>query len=594
MESHKVKYKVKKNARMQIRWLAIFRRKFSSSPTALSSPTLFLLLPLCLNLLFLTGCSKKDASQKPILESDILHYLPNKNIGFLVWNTQGSSYSNYLSSVWGKRSADFFSTLHAKAAARDQRSLGKTSADAKLLQWLSESQIISPRSPEKVRVSQGLFFAVQNPDLQKLDVSLFLTGKKKNESFEKEITNLKPILQEFSLPIEDISSGDMKAVRVSLDGDISKNFSKLFIYARGNKLAFSTNEKLSKQFLLEAPPQKTSLTLQESVKRSFTTLAPPSSVFQFFYIDIPQLLQSPLFAHTPAAQNLRLHLSNLSGVRYFSDTLHDTLWTRFAPTQNKPNLSSQLSRTPKKLSSLEMSPASEIFSLAISRDIIQSLKNLFLENLPPSDKPLLSTKLSFLDQIDSFGLGLTNLNAGSLFPALILKASSSEPEKLLSEVKAHVDHIIHQTGLPLSAWQSKSISEKKAYFRLSPLGIGVYTSTSDKGVIVTSSERSFIDTLTAHTDKEKRLLQRLSAETRTNITSPTSHIVLYGQINRVVELIQTTQANILAFTGGKANIAPDDLKDLKKMGAISLSLTREEHGLKLRGRYESLSSESHY
>ncbi|MFM1848955.1 MAG: hypothetical protein RL417_2429 [Pseudomonadota bacterium] len=539
-----------------------------------------------LAVLTLAGCSKKEDSgaaggiSPTAPDSELLERLPVTTIGFLYGETGSEAYANFKKSEWYKPVGVYLDKLASMES--DLPGVGALINSAKKLPSLSAEGV-------KDGTETVLFLA--KGDAQSIaQVGAFIklpTPVKPEET----LAALESGFKEGGFPTSREKIGDIEVLAFTVQMKDGSSH-RLLAAALPDRFGLASGAPLLERLIkpLESIPENDrgirALKNLPTFQRAKTRSDSVGGQIAWGFLDISVLediVRKAIPAETPEGANSPLEalpFETVSYARSMTTTLHDYVWLGTKPGEIPEEALTALASAGAH-PGVKNAPANAVGVLSIDGAVIRAAKIGALSKASPEEKSQIESATAALEGLKGLSLVVRNAAGASPFPELTFVIDTGDPAALHGTLKIMLGGLAASGGLPVSSWQTKEIAGSKVDFMSSPIGVGLFIGTVKNAVVLSSAEGAFQDLLGGKTSTE--VAQFFSSDHLKGDKAPVALLYLSG--NRLVGLIESVQASMAMFTGGKPLVEPEEIASLRSLGAVGTAVSFGNDGFTIHTTY---------
>jgi len=562
----------------------------------LALPALLLLAPI--------SCSKNEEATAPaqsgaasLSEDPILAKLPPTASGFLIIKTEGPAFAEFEKTSWGKAMSAKGSGMDLFAEqARDQKA-------AKLLKALLKTPLVNPPAGTPRAVGEALFIldsavppttsaGQRATPASTVSWGIILRGAG-GQSLESRVKETEEALRgSGDVTTKEVTVAGQKGISTTANGESGE---LVMVHSLGD-LVVGPNVQAVEKILTQGNG--------EGIKRiralpsfaKISTAVSSTNQLSFGFVDIKPVTQAakdtilqgvPAENRAAVEQGLQnLPVEALAYSRTIDGALRDEIAIATNPQteEHKKSLAGLAPHTGGLATSgqvISLLPANGVVYLGLDGGIITGIKEEVVPLVSIGRKELGEA----LSTVQGIGLTVVNGQTGSPFPSAIVAVRSSNPASLKDALKKDLGTALAASaGVPLNSWQSKEVSGVSVEYATTPFGLGVYLAALPTAIILSTSEDA-VGAAVAASKGGASLLTSLPPAAKLRIEKNSPPFLAYADTSRVAALMESVQANLAMFTGGKPLVDPGHIAMMRTLGSTAFSLQLEGDVIKIEGNY---------
>jgi hypothetical protein len=543
-------------------------------------------------LLALGGCSRKEDSataggiSPTAPASELLERLPVTTLGFIFSDTTSKAYSAYKRSPWYQPADKYLEKLSSIE--------GEIPGIAALLNVVKKSPLFLSGSGKEG--FEGVLFVSGDGSVPGSHVGFWgKTGSPIDPAAF--LLTMESALKESGATPKREKIGEVEALTVAmnLEGADSSN---LHIVALPDRYGMVSSRALAERLLkpLESIAESDrgirALKNRASFQRAEARSAQVAGQFVFGFLDVSALEDlvrdlTPSDTSTPPGKaEESLPFETVAFCRSMSEGLHDYVWLGTKPGGIPQDALSALASAGEHRG-MKNAPVNAVGALRVDGAVLRAAKSGALSAMSPEEQRQIATASAPLEGVKGITLVVRNASGASPFPEITVMAETSEPAALQGTLKGLLGGLVASGGLPVSGWQTREVAGAKVDFMVSPIGVGLFMGTVNGNLVISSADGAFADLREGRTAPE---VERFVGSDRFKGDSrPLALFYLSGK--RLVSLLESVQASLAMFTGGKSMVAPEDLEALRTLGEIGTAVSFGEDAFKVHTTYIAEASE---
>ncbi|MDZ4786747.1 MAG: hypothetical protein SGJ02_11800 [bacterium] len=508
-------------------------------------------------LLAFVGCTKKQESS--MQSSSLLDLLPKETIGLVIWNTESEGFKKFKATPWAESQIPINSL--------DQPELKTT------LNVLNRIGLINTSKETIDSISEGIGFATIETinQITMFNFALY-TKARSGEDLTGFVLKIRSELSKEGIVVKDFSKSGREIIGITLNTKMEGYPKQLFISSSKEILAAATSEALlEKPFLLEQV--KTTVPFLDSPEfKDASTKAKIKGSFLMASLNLSELvgpMTSIAESIDPKLNLKELPVKFISFDRSFKASLTDSIRFVFDPKTEEQKKIFGFLKASSSVALLKSTPKEILFTIQLDGPTLASISQVELADVPNK---------SLLEKITRLAIMAKAGTTATLFPEITLVAESSDPKELADTLSNQIKSLIDSGGMPFSPWKETTIEGNKINFSLTPLGIGLYIANIN-GKLVASSSEDGIKSIIALTKSSDSFYTEASKRDAVILTEVGSVSSGHLDFEKLGDTLKELQGTLAMFSGGAANMDPDVVTKLKKLGKMDFAVTYSDFKL---------------
>lgn len=546
----------------------------------------------------LIACSKKDEGgiSPNAVDSELLERLPTTTVGYVFSDSKSAAYGAFKSSQW-------YQSTDAYLAKVSELSTDVPAAKA-ILNALNSTALFKADSKGEEPIIESVFFAAKPSGAGAPEVGVFAKTRKPLDA-EKVLASIESALKNegFSATRQKVGEVDVIAAEITatistatLPGNTqaestSVTLKPIFVVLPdrfGTVSSANLAERLIKPLdqIAESDRGIRTLKAEPSYQRAMARAAEIRGQFILGFADVnalTTLVKANAPAGTPGVSDGvidELPIETVSFCRSMNDGLSDYIWLGTKEGALDPELKAALAKAGRH-PAVKNSPPNPVGILSIDGTVLRAVRTSALKSLSPEERTQAESISAPVDTIQGLSLIVRNAAGASPFPELTILLDSEDPAALQATLKQLVGGLAAGGGLPVSAWQTKEIEGAKIDFMASPIGVGVFMGTVKNILVISTADAAISDLLGGKTAPEVEAA--LAKSVLNGVSAPLA--LFYTSGDRIAHFLESLQASMAMFTGGKSLVEPDDMKSIRSLGTIGTAVNFTNDALQIKTSY---------
>lgn len=549
---------------------------------------------LCLLVSFgISACTKKEeAGLSPAaVDSELLERLPVTTVGYIFSDSTSAAYGAFKRSQWYQSPESYL----AKA--------GDLGADVpaanSLVNVVKSSGLFKPDANGNEPLGESVFFAAKPSGAGAPEIGVFAKTRAPLEA-EKLLASIESALKSEGFKVTRQKVGGVDVLEAEITAQIpakeqaepkSITVKPLFVVLSdrvGAVSSVSLAERLIKPLdqIAETDRGIRTLKAQPSYQRAVARAAGVGGQFIFGFADISAvtaLAKASAPAGTPGVTDGtidELPFETLAFCRSMTEVLNDYLWLGTKEGAFTAEMKTDLGKAGHH-PGVKNSPPNPVGILSVDGAVLRTAKSQVLKGLTPEERSQAESMSAPVDRIQGLSLLVRNAAGASPFPEISFLIESDDAAGLQGTLKGLVGMMAAGSGLPVSAWQTKDIEGTKVDFMASPIGVGLFMGTVKNTLVLSTADAALSDLIGGR--KASEVEATFSSGALKGVSAPL--ILFYTSGERVGNFIESLQASMAMFTGGKALVEPEDMKSIRSIGTIGTAVSFGDDALRVQTSY---------
>jgi len=543
----------------------------------------------------LSACTKKEeAGTSPAaVDSELLERMPATTIGYVYSDSKSPAYDEFKRSQWYQSPESYIAKASDIGA--------EIPASNALVNVLKSSGLFNADPKGKELVGESVFFASKPSVAGTPEIGVFAKTREPIDT-EKLLGSLETALkgEGFSATRQKVGGVDVLAAEIKAEipgkdqAEPTSVTVKPFFVALPDRVGAVSSVNLAERLIkpldqiAENDRGIRALKSQPSYQRAVARSASVKGQFITGFADISaftSVVKENAPAGTPGVSDGTiddLPFETIAFCRSMNEGLNDYIWLGAKEGALPPEVKADLGKAGHH-PGLKNSPPNPVGILSVDGAILRTVRSQSLKGLSPEERSQAESMSAPIDRIQGLSLVVRNAAGASPFPELSLLIESDDAAALQETLKGLVGMMAAGGGLPVSAWQTKDIEGTKVDFMASPIGVGLFMGSVKNTLVLSTADAAIGDLITGK--KAPEVEATLTGGALKGVAAPL--LLFYTSGERVGNFIESLQASMAMFTGGKPLVEPDGMQSIRSMGTIGTAVSFADDALRVQTSYQA-------